>query len=105
MTQQLNLFEGRAARDAALQTVADNSGDFMERALDAILGYEVGREVTGEDIRFRCEQRSLRPHHPNAWGALVNTAVRRKLLIPTDKFVSMKDKSSHARMTRVYKVS
>lgn len=102
MTPQLDLFASRTERDLALGRVAANSPDFITRALEVIAGLEHGRKVTGEDIRFRCEMRDIRPHHPNAHGALINTAVRRHLLTPTKEYTQMKDRSSHARATRVY---
>lgn len=101
---QLDLFASRAARNTALQTVADNSGDFMEQGLSFLTFYTPGRELTGEDIRFKLTNYGITPHDPHAWGALISTAIKRKLLIPTQQFVSMRDKSSHARMTRVYRV-
>ena len=99
---QLNLFEGRAARDAALATVAANSGTFIEEALAIIQKLPDTWSGTGEDIRHICQAQGVTPNHPNAWGSCINTAVRCGLLIPTDRFVQMREKSSHARVTRIY---
>lgn len=99
---QFNLFESRAARDIALQTVAEHSGTFIEEALAIIQKLPDTWSGTGEDIRHNCFAAHVFPHHNNAFGALINTAVRRGLLIPTEKFVQMREKSSHARCTRVY---
>lgn len=101
---QLNLFEGRAARDAALTKVAANSGTFIEEALAIIQKLPDSFAGTGEDIRHICFERHVFPHHNNSFGALINTAIKRGLLIPTDRFVQMRDKASHARMTRLYSV-
>jgi hypothetical protein len=42
------------------------------------------------------------PASPNAWGALVNSAVRKAILKPTGHYRPMKDVRSHARKTAVY---
>lgn len=102
---QLNIFDSRAARDIALSTVSQNSGSFIDEALEVISSLEPGRKVTGEDIRQELDARKVFPHHSNAYGSLINIAVRRKLLVPTPEFVSMKRVSSHARSTRVYLTS
>jgi len=60
--------------------------------------------VTGEDVRVLCAEVEIAPHHHNAWGAAINTMVRRGLLVPTGMFTQMKDVRSHARLTRVYRV-
>jgi truncated hemoglobin YjbI len=98
---QRDLFFSVEARDAALQQVAGNAGDFLAQALAAVA--ELRGEYTGEGIRFALEARGLIPHHHNAWGALVMAAVRDGLLIPTDKYVPMTARGSHARRTRVYR--
>lgn len=106
MTQmELNLTASRAARDEGMAKVADNSGEFVTRALNALLSFQAGEKITGEDLRFRCEQRGIKPHSAFAWGAVVNIAIRRHYLIPTDQYTQMKDRTSHARATRVYVVA
>ncbi len=57
---------------------------------------------TGEDIRFYVSQEIGCPTHPNAYGALINTLVRRKIIKPTGEYRAMRDDSSHARKTPVY---
>lgn len=101
---QLDLFASRAARDIGLAQVASHSQEFITRALNAISSMPHGTRVTGESIRHELEQQGCIPHHPNAWGACVNIAVRRHMLEPTNEYRQMADKSSHARATRVYVV-
>ena len=92
---------GEQLRDAAMDQVADNAGvAWMQDAVAAARG--LSGEVTGEDVRLRCQAAGIEPHHHNAWGALTNELLRRGILEPTDRFVKMKDPRSHARMTRVY---
>ena len=105
MNPQLDLFSSRAARDIALSTVAEHSGTFIDEALAIIQKLPDTWTGTGEDVRHICQAQGVTPHHPNANGALINTAVKRGLLIPTDRFVQMREKSSHARVTRVYRRS
>jgi len=59
-----------------------------------------GTLVTGEDIRLRCK---LQPHHPNAWGAIINAHVQRKLLVSTGRYKKPVSPKSHARMIQIYK--
>lgn len=93
--------EGERLRDQALLAVAEKSGVFMDEALAFLSRLNTGA-YTGEDIRKQIEAAGIHPHHHNAWGAVIATAVRSHLLYPTGKYVSMKDPRSHARKTQVY---
>ena len=101
--KQLDLVEAIEARDKALGKVADKAGDWIDTAL-AILPHirHDSAFVTGEDVRLWLEERISKPHHHNAYGALIRIAIRHGILRPTDKWVQMRTKKSHARMTRVY---
>ena len=101
---QPDLFESRKARDAALKDVADHSQPWMDRALAflPLLRVEFST-VTGEQVRLWLEKRLEPPHHHNAYGALINTAIKRGILIPTGCLVPMAVKKSHARKTPVYR--
>lgn len=90
------------ARDVVLKTVAENSGTFIQRALSALA--HMSGPLTGEDIRRRLSERGIEPHHHNAWGALISTAVKRGILIDSGMTVRMKDERSHARKTTLYTV-
>lgn len=59
-----------------------------------------GELVTGEDIRLMCK---LQAHHPNAWGAMINAHVQRKLLVATGRYKKPLSPKSHARMIQIYK--
>ena len=104
-TNQQDLFEAKQARDEALKRVENNSGDWLGKALREIGLLPGGREMIGEDIRIAIHEKVGAPHHHNAWGAVIKSAVSRKLLIPTDKYRHMKTKKSHARASRVYLVN
>ena len=100
-----NLFEAADARDRALAQVQSNAGDFGARALAALAAFPSGFEATGEKIRNLIERQGIRPHHPNAWGAVINTAVRRGLLTWTGRMGQMTALKSHARKTPIYRVT
>jgi hypothetical protein len=92
----------RDARDEALKQVAREQ--FMGKGLDFIASLGHGSEVTGEEIRLRCEARGIEPHHHNAWGALIMGAIQKGLLKHTGRYAAMTVKRSHARRTPVYEV-
>ena len=94
--------EGRKARDDALERVGSNSGVFMDRALGAIDIITEGQTLTGEDIRLRLIQEQIKPHHHNAWGALISAAVRKGLIRETGRWIAMRDTKSKARRTPEY---
>ena len=97
------LFSGELLRDEGIAKVSDNNDNWMQLAIMDAEGF-VHRHLcfTGEDIRFYLVQRVGHPGHSNAWGALINTLVRRKIIKPTGEYRAMRDDSSHARKTPVY---
>ena len=98
-----NLFSARHDRDEALALVTDNAGpSWMDKALAEII--KVHGEVTGEKIRGIVTHAIGPPHHHNAWGAVVRTAIKRGILHRTGQRVNMMGPKSHARMTDVYVV-
>jgi hypothetical protein len=101
---EFDLFGSISARDDALGRVSGRAGAFMGDALSAIGRLPHGMLLTGEDVRLRLREIGIRPHHHNAWGSLIKTAVDRKLLEPTGRWFRMKDVSSHARRTPEYRV-
>lgn len=96
--------DSEGARDEAFVRVQGNSGTWFERAIDAVARLPLG-EMTGEDIRRRVVQSiDEEPHHHNAWGALINQAIKRGYIFDTGETTNMKKKSSHARRTPVYRI-
>lgn len=101
----LDYAASKAARDEALLRVTAHAGtEFMKVGLFAIANLPDG-DVTGEHVRVTLIAKNIRPHHPNAWGALVRTAVRLGLLIETGLYTHMTDVRSHARRTAIYRVA
>jgi hypothetical protein len=96
--------DAKTLRDRALQRVTENGGDWQERAIIA-LALIPGFIGTAEDIRIRLLMKGLaRPHHHNAWGAMVMEAIRRNRIQFTGKRRHMKTSKSHGRETDVYLV-
>lgn len=97
--------EAEIEREVALNRVANNSGSWLEDAMQVIVDMCIsspGIKVTGEDIRLMIENKGIVPHHHNAWGALIRSASMRGLIHHTNTWRSMKTKKSHARKTPVY---
>lgn len=101
--KQLDLLDALAARDTALESVQENSGDWVEAAVRALEFIPIGEVGTGEDFRFRLiEQGIEEPHHHNVWGAMMGAAVRKRLFRKTGEYRPMRGDRSHGRMTPVY---
>ena len=102
---QMDLLEARQARDEGMAKVTEPS--WVDGALARMRWMRLLHKdgFTGEDVRVYLSivQYTEAPH-PNAWGALINTAVRRGLIEKTGEYRQMKVKSSHARATPVYRV-
>lgn len=113
----VDLMTSRSERDKGLQKVSLNNDGFMWMALQLLTHVSAAkdnpklslysvfptREFTGEDIRSFITQSEIEPAHSNAFGALIMTAIKRKIIVPTGAYTSMKSSSSHARKTAVYR--
>ncbi len=97
------LFSGELLRDEGMSKVSEHNEGWMELCFKEVQ-YDpyFNFKFTGEEIRHWCERHVSCPAHSNAWGALVNTLVRRKIIRPTGEYRAMRDDSSHARKTPVY---
>lgn len=94
-----------ALRDrGASQVLAHAGGDWKQQAIDCIRRHWSGREGIAEDFRRTCMEEGIKPHHPNAWGALTLVMKRQDMLEETGEWRSPTDQKSHARPTRVYRV-
>lgn len=101
----LNYAQESAKRDAALQKVLDNSGDWSALALielEEIGKYSKVNEFTNTDIRFWLVPLIGNPHSCNCWGGFVMKAVRRGLIEDTGAF---RRTGAHARRQVVYRWS
>ncbi len=98
------LFSGELLRDEGISQVSEHNGSWMDACVEESKRYVSYRMegFTGEDLRFHLSREVGCPSHPNAYGALINTLVRRKIIRPTGEYRAMKDDRSHARKTAVY---
>lgn len=99
------MFGAKLARDDALKRVNDNAGDWMDKALAAVVLLKSGELMTGEDIRVAIVDDVGEPHHHNAWGAMIKNAMKQRLVVPTGKWRPMKLKQSHARVSPIYRIA
>lgn len=93
------------ARDNSLNVVLDNAGgEWQHRVREHVKQMTPGIEVRGENIRTACENLGAKPHHHNAWGAMIKTLVKEGYLeVIEGRFEAMQAKGSHARKTQVYR--
>lgn len=95
---------GVEARDTALDGVLRKDWIWRANILAFIEELPQGWVGTGEDIRHAAIDAGIgNPPSPNAWGAAVMYAIKnRRWLMWTGKVRPMRDKNSHARITREY---
>ena len=101
----MTIKESREARDTALDAVLNHNAIWRHKVLGFIeTDLPQGWVGTGEDIRYLCTQDGIgSPGHPNAWGAVIMYAIRRKKWLQwTGRVRPMRQRSSHARITREY---
>jgi hypothetical protein len=104
--QSDNSTTGQQLKEKGIREVSEHNENWMGRCLQVAPRYLHHRaDFTGEDLRFLCENLAGSPRHHNAWGALISTLIKRKIIVPTGEYRQMKDRSSHARSTPVYKAS
>ncbi len=96
------LFTGELLRDEGIAKVSVNNESWMELCLTEVSKAHYNGEFTGEDLRFRLLGSIGHPAHSNAWGALINTLIKRGIIKPTGEYRPMRDDNSHARKTPVY---
>ena len=102
---------GQQLKEKGLAQVSEHNENWMENCLKVakwfVFQHGLSGEFTGEDIRLYCVTHGHipQPKHPNAWGALISTLLKRKIIVPTGEYRAMKDNTSHARKTPVYKAS
>lgn len=91
-----------AARDAALALVLENErAAWRNAAIDEILRVDFLWRGTGEDLRLMLYPQLGEPHHPNVWGAIINSCFRNHILVKTVFRANMHTKISHGRDTPI----
>lgn len=107
----LDHIESSRLRDESLAKVSGNAVEWMPLALlelEQLARNPTGwanleKGFTGEFIRQALTPRIGHPHHSNAWGALVRTAIGREIIVATGEYRAMQAFNSHSRRTPVYK--
>jgi len=95
--------KAREARDAGIAQVLDHNEAWRIAALAEMEKLFRGWVGTAEDIRINITPKVGVPKHPNAWGGLMNAALKRGWFTPTGKWISPTDVKSHSRPTREYR--
>lgn len=108
MKSGLPLFDAlasRSARDRGIERVSIAASEFMADALWRMdeLRFRLGHVFLAEDMRRELISMGVKPHCPNAWGALTRTLIFQQVIERTGVWVPMRDKRSHARMTPQYR--
>ena len=104
--EQFTLFDlpqSRDLRNRGINKVTGNNTLWHERCIAALALYNWPPYFTGEDIRRHCIGLGLTPVHPNAWGALINQLVKRKMIVASGHYSLPKDVRSHARKIQLYR--
>lgn len=96
--------EGTTLRDQGIQRTLFANDDWLERALAELPKFrEAYPEFIGETLRSWLASRGIEPQDPHAWGGLISTLVKRKLVVDTGRVRKMRDPQSHARRSPVWK--
>jgi hypothetical protein len=96
--------DGQGLRDAGITRVMSHQEAWTTRCYrlaEQFIEKQTGT-FTGEDVRYACMRNITRPHHPNAWGGLINMLVKRRVIRATGQYQQPKDRVSHARAIQVY---
>ena len=111
MAYQPDIFDAKRSeerRDISLKRVGYDS-DFMLEGIRAIKAMRIcmppNGEVMGEDIRELLAEQNIAPHHPNAWGSLIRSAVKQGLLVETGEWRKSRSVRSNARRMPVYRIA
>jgi hypothetical protein len=111
MHEQLNfdLSESRRRRDAGIQRVTEHNESWHTKCLD-YLGHLSKRsypiipgDFLGEDIRDLLTDVIGEPRHVNAWGALIQAAVKKGYLLDTGRYTKARSVKAHARTVKIYR--
>lgn len=98
MTMQLTI-TGEVLKQAGIDQVSLSNESFLESMRTIAKGISILRgQVSCDDLREAAEKAKLRPHHPNAWGAVLSG----KGWVQVGRKVSTHP-SNHGREIRVWK--
>lgn len=119
MTTQLTLdsFAARQLKDKGIDKILTNQAPWLDAAIEQIKSMKIpdrglrasqapysDNSMPADQIRQRIQNTIGEPNHPNAWGALFRTAMRRGLLIDTGRMTKSSITTSHSRRIPVYQI-
>jgi hypothetical protein len=93
----MDLLASIEAREEGIRRVSRE--EFQRIGMDTIMALPRGWIGDAQDIRMRVP---VRPHHYNAWGALILRAIRSGYLEPTGARTPGRLVSTHAHKNPVY---
>ena len=105
-----NLLTGRERRDEGMAAVLVPEQDFKARSREILetwfANLAPGTPFTGESMRLAIELEAIgKPHHHNAWSAVIGTITRRWLkggMARSYGTMTAQRPEAHARILRVY---
>ena len=101
---ELNQAKAEAAKEEGQLRVLLSSASFndqIQTLIDELAA--TGKEFTSTDLRVLAAERDLPfPSHPNAWGAAMSKAARRKAIRPTGRYVKSPFVSCHSAVVAVW---
>jgi hypothetical protein len=102
MTQTLfNLTQAKTSKEAGQALVESHSPDFVEQMWSEAKRIATAQgSVNSDDLRIYAIKTGLRPHHPNAWGAIFLGKEWKSIGFTRSSLVS-----NHARTIRVWAIS
>lgn len=89
-----------AEKETGIERTLEANTEWRDRAFAAVRQLPLGWTGTGEDIRVGVVRDD--PKSPNAWGGLINRAIKAELLRYTGEYKPMTTPKSHGRRTPVY---
>jgi len=102
MADDKNWFDGRRLKKEGIDLVGQNNHDWMVAALIIVATHApIDREFMAEE--FRGYPNIGEPGHSNAWGALTNLLIKRKVIEPTGKYAQATGRSNHAHTYKIYR--
>lgn len=91
-------------RDKGLAQAASNDTTYFNSlGIMFIASLPRGFEYTGEEINALLTARGITPRTHKGWGALINDAVRKGLLVDTRHVTQMRKVTSNARRTPIWR--
>ena len=95
--------KGEERKDEGIKRAKEREGtEWVERSILHLTTNHAGNQMTGEEMRLALQRAGLDAKDHHAWGALVNTMARRKMIRMTGEWRRMSARRSNARLTPVW---